>query len=73
MKFSKQTVAGLVLAPLALLATSAHAAIDPAVDAAFTSMQTDSLAMIGKGWPILAAITVAFIGVKIFKRVAGKV
>lgn len=53
-------------------AIGANAAIPTAASDAFTALQTDGLAMVDLVWPVLAALTGAFLLVKIFKRAAGK-
>ena len=42
-------------------------------EAAFSEIQSEGTAMIGYAWPVLATITAAFVGMKIFKRLASRV
>lgn len=51
----------------------AEAALPAGVQAGFTTLQTDGLALIDLAWPVIIAITVAFIIIKLFKRSAGSV
>lgn len=55
------------------LAGSALAEVPAAATTAITTLQTDALAMIDDAWPVIAAIVGAFLVIKVFKRVAGKV
>jgi hypothetical protein len=57
----------------ALLAQSASAELPAGVSTAMTSIQTDALAMVDLAWPVVTAITIAFVLFKIFKRVVAKV
>ena len=57
----------------ALLAGSASAELPAGVSTAMTAIQTDALAMVDLAWPVVTAITVAFVLFKIFKRVVAKV
>ena len=57
----------------ALLAGSAAAELPSGVGTAMTAIQTDALAMVDLAWPVVTAITVAFVLFKIFKRVVAKV
>lgn len=51
------------------LAGLAHAALPTEVDTAATLVVTDGTAMATKGYAIVAAVTGAFIMLKLFKRV----
>lgn len=51
---------------------SAHAQTTGA-EAAFSEIQTEGSAMVGYAWPVLAGITAAFVGMKIFKRLASRI
>jgi hypothetical protein len=46
----------------------ANAAVPAAASAAFTALQTDALDMIDLAWPVIGAVTVGFILLRIFKR-----
>lgn len=62
-------VSALVVAsPLASFAALPTGATD-----AFTSLQTDGLAMIDAGWPVAAVLVGGLIMIGIFKKVAKKV
>jgi Phage major coat protein, Gp8 len=52
--------------------SSAHAALDAAVAAAFTAVSTDVADMTEAAWPILIAVTTAIIGMKLFKKFTGR-
>lgn len=60
------------VAVLALASVSAHAELPAAATTALTAVQTDGLAMIDAGWPVLGAIVVGFVLMKLFKRVVSK-
>ncbi len=51
----------------------AHAALNAAVSTAFTALQTDILALIDMVWPVMIAVTVAFIILRLFPRAASSV
>ncbi len=51
----------------------ASAALPAAAGTAFTDLQTDGLALVDLAWPVVAAITIAFIAIKLFKKAANKV
>lgn len=51
---------------------SAHAQTTGA-EAAFSEIQSEANAMIGYAWPVLITITAAFFGIKVFKRLAGRI
>jgi len=51
---------------------SAEAALNAAVGPAFTQLQTDVLALVDMVWPVLIAVTVAFIILRLFPKAANK-
>ena len=51
---------------------SAEAALNAGVASAFTSLQTDGLALVDLAWPVITALTVAFIIIGLFKKAANK-
>jgi hypothetical protein len=51
---------------------SASAALPAAATTAFAEVQTDGLALIDLAWPVVIAITSAFIIIKLFKKAANK-
>jgi len=55
-----------------MVATS-EAALNAAVGTAFTTLQTDILALIDMVWPVMIAVTVAFIILRLFPRAANSV
>lgn len=57
---------------LASLAGVASAELPSAATDAITAVQTDGLAMLSAGWPVLAAITGGFVVMKLFKRVINR-
>lgn len=60
-------------AALALgMVSSAMAELPPEATAAFTSVKTDATDMIAAGWPLLVAVTVGFVLMKLFKRGVNK-
>lgn len=50
----------------------AEAALNAAVGPAFTSLQSDVLALVDMVWPVLIAVTVAFIILRLFPKAANK-
>jgi len=52
---------------------SAEAALSTAIGTTLTAIQTDGLALVDLVWPVVGAITGAFILFKLFKRGASKV
>lgn len=68
----KVKAAALVTVALGVVGSAAAAVPTEATDA-ITAVQTDGLAMITAGWPVVAAITGGLILIKLFKRVLGKV
>lgn len=51
--------------------SGAFAALPGAATGAFTTLQTDALALVDLAWPAAIAITVAFIILRLFKKAAG--
>ncbi len=47
---------------------NAHAS----AEAAFTEIQSEGAAMVGYAWPVVASITAALIGIKLFKKFANR-
>jgi hypothetical protein len=58
-----------------LLATaqSANAALSTEIGTGLTGIQTDALALVDLVWPVVVAVTSAFIIFKLFKRGVSKV
>lgn len=50
----------------------AQAALNAGVSTAFTTLQTDGLALVDLAWPVVTALTVAFIIIGLFKKAANK-
>lgn len=67
MKNSKKFL--LVLIGL-LFGTSANAALPAAAAGAFTSLQTDALALIDLAWTVVIPVAIAFIILRLFKKAA---
>ncbi|GEM_PF-838457 len=61
-----------VVALMGLSIAPAHAALNPAIAPAFTGLQTDVLALVDMVWPVLIAVTVAFIILRLFPKAANK-
>lgn len=59
---------GAALSPL-----SAMAALPDGAATAFTTLQTDALALLDLAWPVVIAVTVGFIILKMFKKASGKI
>jgi len=63
---------GAIGAGLLALTASAHAELPTAVTGAFTTVQADAGDMLDAGWPLLVAITVGFVLMKLFRKVVSK-
>jgi hypothetical protein len=50
----------------------AYAALPTAVDTAFTDFQSNAVALIDKGWPLLIAVFGGMVLMKLFKKVGNK-
>ena len=74
MKLVKKIIPFLasVVALLAFSIAPAEAALNAAVGPAFTQLQTDVLALVDMVWPVLIAVTVAFIILRLFPKAANK-
>jgi len=68
--FKKALAAG---AALMASAGSAMAALSTEIGTGLTAIQTDALALVDLVWPVVVAITGAFIIFKLFKRGVSKV
>lgn len=72
-----KTLKSKLLAGSAVVASAVSgvvsAAIPVAASTAITDLQTDALGMIDLFWPVIGAITVGFILIKLFKRGGSKV
>jgi hypothetical protein len=64
--------ASLILVFVLAGISNVFAALNAGVAAGFTSLQTDALALIDLAWPVVIAVTVAFIVISLFKRAASK-
>lgn len=65
--------AAVALAAGSMIAVQAHAALPTEATTAFTSLKADAESLITAAWPVVAAITVGFVLISLFKRAAGKV
>jgi hypothetical protein len=59
-------------AALLLGSAAAHAQEATGASAAFTEVQTAGTEMAGYAWPVVASITAALIGIKLFKKFANR-
>lgn len=57
---------------VSLAAANVHAALPTEVDTAMTAVQTDGVAMVGKGFALVAAVTGLMIILGLFKKVLKK-
>jgi len=73
MKTVQKAALGSTLAGGMLAAQSASAALSTEIGTGLTAIQTDALALVDLIWPVVVAVTVAFIMFKIFKRGISKV
>jgi hypothetical protein len=61
-----------VLAAGSMIASSAMAAVPTEVTTAFTSISDTAAGILALVWPIATAVTVGFVGLKLFKKGANK-
>jgi hypothetical protein len=73
--FTKRRVAQVAALLAAGLITmeQANAALSTAIATTLTGIQTDGLALVDLVWPVVGAITGAFILFKLFKRGSAKI
>jgi hypothetical protein len=62
-----------VVAAATMVSVQAHAALPTEATTAFTQLKADAESLITAAWPVVAAITVGFVLISLFKRAAGKV
>lgn len=67
----RQKMAAAAAAPLVLIG-QAHAALPTEVTGAFTSISDTVTGILALVWPIATALTVGFVGLKLFKKGANK-
>lgn len=63
----------IVAASLAVLSTSAFAAVDAAVGTALAAVQADAVALAGIVTPIVIAVLGLMLGIKLIKRFGNKI
>jgi len=61
-----------VLAIFGISIAPAEAALNAAIAPAFTQLQADSLELVDLVWPVLIAVTIAFIILRLFPKAANK-
>jgi hypothetical protein len=61
-----------VVSLLSFFSIPSFAALNAGVATGFTSLQTDALALVDLVWPVVIAVTVAFIILGLFKKAANK-
>ena len=66
-------VTSATAASTALLAQNASAALSAEIGTGLTAISVDALALVDLVWPVVVAITAAFVAFKIFKRGVAKV
>jgi hypothetical protein len=67
-----QTFKAGLLASLMTAAGIASAAMPPEVTSAFTSISETATGTLALVWPIAVTLTVGFVGLRLFKKGAGK-
>jgi len=73
MKLSKsKAFLALLFSLFAFFAIPAHAALNAGISTAFTGLQTDALDLVDMVWPVLIAVTMAFIILRLFPKAANK-
>jgi hypothetical protein len=68
----KQTFVAMAIAFLMLAVGTAEATLSTVVGTTITTIQTDALALVDIVWPVVGAITAAFLMFKLFKRSTSK-
>lgn len=68
----KNRIQVVLAATLAFISGTVHAAIPVEASGAVTGLVTDAAAFIGSLWPLLVAVVVGFIFMKIFKKGVSK-
>jgi hypothetical protein len=64
----------LISAPVLVLSSMAsQAALDAGISTGITSIQADALSLVALVWPVVLAVTGAFIVFKLFKRSISKI
>lgn len=71
-KKNKIVAAGGLAAGSLAVVDSANAALNAGIATGITGLQTDALALVDLVWPVVIAVTVAFIMLGLFKKAAGK-
>lgn len=61
-----------LMAFLSVLSMQAQAALPTEATAAFTSLETDTTTLLGLVWSAVAAVTVGWVLIKLFKKGANK-
>lgn len=59
-------------AALTMGSAAAHAQEATGASAAFTEIESTASEMVGYAWPVVASITAALIGIKLFKKFANR-
>ena len=72
-KNAKNILVAVFVATIAMFGVAAEAALSTAIGTTLTAVQVDGLALVDLLWPVIGAITGAFILFKLFKRGASKV
>lgn len=67
----RQKMVAAAAAPLVLIG-QAHAALPTEVTSAFTTISDTVTGILALVWPIATALTVGFVGLKLFKKGASK-
>jgi len=69
---TRSTAAAVVVTGAALYSAASQAALSSEISTGLTSIQTDALALVDLMWPVVIAISVAFLMFKIYKRGVSK-
>ena len=69
---TRSTAAAVVVSSAALYSASSQAALSVEIGTGLTAIQTDALALVDLMWPVVIAISVAFLMFKIYKRGVSK-
>ena len=69
---TKAVVVATLTASGVMLSAGAHAALDAAIATGLTGLQTDASDLLGLVWPVVIFVMFGIMGIRLFKKVAGK-
>ncbi|MBN8781355.1 major coat protein [Thiobacillus sp.] len=69
---TKAAVVSTLTAAGFMLSAGAHAALDAAIATGLTGLQSDASDLLGLVWPVVIFVMFGIMGIRLFKKVAGK-